>query len=205
MLPEERTSYNLTWSSTPTTYTRPKTIEVYLCRNNEMLEQAQRLRCEVYCRSWDDVHRLPIMTVDHHGPSGCRPHLRRHRGRRDDRNSARQFIVGRFNWYHEGVWDENVTASSKGDRYLLKFVVKKSKRGSASMKLIAAVVRYGMRNRIEECYIDCIPALLPYYKAIGSGSQGEVLSSREWPVPSDDARFDEVWRKAEQRRWGALL
>jgi hypothetical protein len=46
--------------------------------------------------------------------------------------------------------------------------VKKSKRGSpASMKLISAVVRYGIRNGIKECYIDCVPALLPYYKAIG--------------------------------------
>ena len=35
--------------STPTTRARPKTIEVHLCRNKEMLERAKRLRYEVYC------------------------------------------------------------------------------------------------------------------------------------------------------------
>jgi hypothetical protein len=49
-----------------------------------------------------------------------------------------------------------------------KFIVRKSKRGGAAgRKLIAAMVRYGLRNQIKECYIDCIPVLLPYYKALG--------------------------------------
>src|SRR5215813_9744903 len=47
---EERTSYNLTWSSLAAPRARSRPIEIYLCRNTEMLESAQRLRYEVYCR-----------------------------------------------------------------------------------------------------------------------------------------------------------
>jgi hypothetical protein len=54
-----------------------------------------------------------------------------------------------------------------------KFIVKKSKRGGlAAMKLISAMVRYGLRNGVKECYVDSIPALLPYYKAIGFTASG---------------------------------
>jgi hypothetical protein len=50
-----------------------------------------------------------------------------------------------------------------------KFVVRKSRRGGpVAMKLIASMVRYITRYwDARECYGDCIPSLLPYYKAIG--------------------------------------
>ena len=47
------------------------------------------------------------------------------------------------------------------------------------MKLIAAMVRYGIRQDIKECYIDCIPALLPYYRAIGFQISGQRFIHRE--------------------------
>lgn len=91
-----------------------------------------------------------------------------------------------------------------------KFVVKKSKRGSAaSMKLITAVVRYGMRNRIEECYIDCIPALLPYYKAIGFRISGEKFFHREngpsHPMMLDLAKYGERLSKEGGVRYLSLI
>jgi predicted GNAT family N-acyltransferase len=61
-----------------------------------------------------------------------------------------------------------------------KFIVQKSKRGgAASMKLIAAMVRYGLRHGMKECYIDCVPALLPYYRAIGFQISGNLFLHRE--------------------------
>ena len=49
-----------------------------------------------------------------------------------------------------------------------KFIVKRAKRGGAtSLRLISAIAKFGLRNSIREGYIDCIPALLPYYRALG--------------------------------------
>jgi CRP-like cAMP-binding protein/predicted GNAT family N-acyltransferase len=168
---EERTSNNLTWSSTRTAYSKSQSIEAYLCRNNEMLESAQRLRYEVYCQelgrqSPHADHDKKIIT-----------------DRLDDTGHVfvaveAGEIIGtlRANFSFEGslgILEElyGMGASPhhpKATGICTKFIVKKSKRGSpASIKLISAVVRYGIRNGIKECYIDCVPALLPYYKAIG--------------------------------------
>ena len=46
---DERTSFNLVMTSS-TAYAGSRAIEVFLCRNKAMLESAQRLRYEVYCR-----------------------------------------------------------------------------------------------------------------------------------------------------------
>jgi predicted GNAT family N-acyltransferase len=61
-----------------------------------------------------------------------------------------------------------------------KFIVKRSRRGGpAAMKLISAMVRFGLRIDVKECYIDCIPALLPYYKALGFTIIGHQFFHRE--------------------------
>jgi predicted GNAT family N-acyltransferase len=91
-----------------------------------------------------------------------------------------------------------------------KFVVKKSKRGSAaSMKLIAAVVRYGIRNSVKECYIDCIPALLPYYKALGFRITGQEFFHREngpsHPMVLDLAKHGESLSKEGGLRYLSLI
>src|SRR5690606_25356958 len=55
-----------------------------------------------------------------------------------------------------------------GTSVVTKFVVRKSKRGSqVSYKLISALTRFGLRNNMKECYIDSVPSLLHYYKALG--------------------------------------
>ena len=43
----------------------------------------------------------------------------------------------------------------------------------------AAVAKFGLRNSIREGYIDCIPALLPYYKALGFVQTGPQFLHRE--------------------------
>ena len=64
---EERTSENLIF--VPKASARPQAIDVYLCRNKEMLESAMRLRYEVYCqelgrRSPHADHERRIITDD---------------------------------------------------------------------------------------------------------------------------------------------
>ncbi len=180
---EERTSYNLTWSSTPTAYTRPQTIEVHLCRNKDMLERAQRLRYEVYCQElgrhspYAD-HDERIIT-DHLDDAG-HTFVAVEAGETIGTLRANLSSEGSIGILEELYGMKTSAHHPKATGICTKFIVKKSKRGSAaSIKLIAAMVRYGIRNRIRECYIDCIPALLPYYKAIGFRIAGQKFFHRE--------------------------
>jgi hypothetical protein len=52
-------------------------------------------------------------------------------------------------------------------------------------------LRYGIRKGIKECYIDCIPSLLPYYKALGFAIAGPKFFHRE-NGPSHPMRLDLV-------------
>jgi hypothetical protein len=60
------------------------------------------------------------------------------------------------------------------------------------MKLVAAIVRFGMRHHVKECYIDSVPALLPYYRALGFTAVAEPFFHREngpsYPMMVDVAR-----------------
>lgn len=166
---EERTSYNLTWG--PATASDTKPIEVYLCRNADMLEKAQRLRYEVYCqelgrKSPHADHDKKIIT-DHLDETGHTfiavegdETIGTLRG-----NAASECALGILEELYGMKKSPHHPAATA---VCTKFIVRKSNRGGpVSIKLISAIARYALRNRIRECYIDCIPALLPYYKAIG--------------------------------------
>jgi hypothetical protein len=61
-----------------------------------------------------------------------------------------------------------------------KFIVKRSRRKSlTAIKLMGALVRFGAKYNIRECYIDCIPNLLPFYRALGFTQVGELFFHRE--------------------------
>jgi predicted GNAT family N-acyltransferase len=198
---EERTSYNLTWSSTPTAYTGSQTTEVYLCRNTDMLEQAQRLRYEVYCQELgrqspyaDHDKKIIADHLDDAGQVFIAVEAGETIGtlRGNTSSESPLGILEELYGMRRSAHHPDATA------ICTKFIVKKSKRGGpASMKLIAAMVRYGIRNHVKQCYIDCIPALLPYYKAIGFTITGEKFFHRE-NGPSHPMMLDLV-------RYGARL
>ena len=190
---EERTSHNLTWERATPSYSRSPAVDVYLCRNRDMLESARRLRYEVYCQELGRQspyadHDRKIIT-DHMDDSGhvfiaveSGEAIGTLRG-----NAAAQGGLGVL----EELYGMRASAlHPTATAICTKFIVKKSKRGgSAGMKLIAAMVRYGIRNHIRECYIDCIPALMPYYKAIGFTMAGPKFFHRE-NGPSYPLRLD---------------
>lgn len=47
------------------------------------------------------------------------------------------------------------------------------------MRLIASATRYGLRYDKKECYIDTIPALQHYYRAMGFRQTGEIFFHTE--------------------------
>ena len=190
---EERSSCNLTLASAIKARTRGPTIDVHLCRSPDMLEGAQRLRYNVYCGELgrrspyaDDDRKVIADDLDETGHTFVAV------------EGGETIGTLRVNLAFEGplgVLEElyGMRASPHHPRatgVCTKFIVRKAKRGGAtSMKLISAAVRYGLRHGIKECYIDCIPALLPYYKAIGFRIAGEKFLHRE-NGPSHPMRLD---------------
>ncbi len=172
------------------------TIEVLMCRSAEMLVVAQRLRYEVYCGELerqspfaDHEAKTIADTLDECG----------HTFIAVDRGETIGTL--RLNLASEGplgVLEElyGMHGSPHHPRrtgICTKFIVKKARRGGpVSLKLIAAVVKYGLRNSVRQGFIDCIPPLLPYYKALGFVVTAPPFLHREngtsYPMVLDLAR-----------------
>jgi len=168
---DERMSDNLILDSTAKAFSASPEIKVLLCQNADMLLNAQRLRYKVYCEELK--RRSPF--ADHKQKSIA-----------DDLDQAGHTFIavkqgdtigtGRVNFPSEGpigVYEELYGMKSsryhpRGTAIISKFIVSKAHRGgSTSIKLIAAFARFIHRNSKKETFIDSVPALLAYYKAIG--------------------------------------
>jgi len=181
LIAEERTSNNLRFDRTA--FGAAAGLDVLLCQNHEMLERAQRLRYTVYCQELK--RRSPY--ADHAKKIIA-----------DELDKAGHTFVAVENG--ETIGTVRVNLSFEGPLGVLeglygmkaspnhpqatavctKFIVKKSKRGGpTALALISAVARYGVRHCIQEAYIDCVPALLPYYRAIGFSVVGDAFLHQE--------------------------
>jgi predicted GNAT family N-acyltransferase len=180
---DERMSDNLVLDPAATGFSPGPDIRVLLCQSGQTLERAQRLRYTVYC---EELKRLS-------------PHADPHKKIIvDDLDKAGHTFIaekegeaigtGRVNLCSEGsvgIYEELYGMKSsayhpQGTAVITKFIVSKAHRGgSASIKLIAAFVRFGVRNSVKEAFIDSVPALLPYYKAIGFSPGSEPFLHQE--------------------------
>jgi predicted GNAT family N-acyltransferase len=180
---DERTNDNLIFTATSRTYGRAKPIDVYLCRSPDMLESAQRLRYEVYCEELgrqspyaDHARKIITDDLDDKGYTFVAVEGGETVGTLRANLSAESSlgILEELYGMRRSAFHPDATAVST------KFIVKKSRRGGpTSIKLISAVVRFGLRAHVKECYMDSIPALLPYYKALGFTIAGRQFFHRE--------------------------
>jgi len=190
---EERTCFNLLTTGKRPKYAKSSEIEIRLCRSDEMLKRAQRLRYEVYCKELgrqspfaDHVQKIITDDLDRFGNTFVAVEgdeiIGTLRG-----NEAALGSLGIL----EELYGMNKSAHHpQASCVCTKFVVRKSRRGGpTAFKLIAAVVRYGQQRQMKECYIDCIPSLLPYYKAMGFMPCGQRFLHRE-NGPSDPLSLD---------------
>jgi hypothetical protein len=179
---DERTSTNLTFVSSGAS-PGPGIVAIHLCRSPEMIQKAQRLRYEVYCEELgrtsphaDHARRIITDPLDAFAHTfialeGDEP-IATLRG-----NLSAEGSVGIL---EELYGMRNSPRHPAATSICTKFVVKKAKRGGpAALKLVAAMVRFGLRHGVEECYIDSIPALVHYYKALGFRVTGEAFFHRE--------------------------
>jgi CRP-like cAMP-binding protein len=168
---EDRRTANLTWAAAMKGHFRPPAVEVYLCRGKDMLESAQRLRYEVYCREMglqspyaDHDRKIITDDLDATGHVFIAVEGGETIGTVRGNSSADSALGELAELYGmtKSVHHPDATA------ICTKFIVRRSRRGgAAALKLMAAMVRYGMQGGIKECYIDCTPVMLPYYKALG--------------------------------------
>jgi CRP-like cAMP-binding protein len=180
---EDRTSQNLTFTATRRAHAGADAVHVHLCSTPDMLVSAQRLRYQVYCLElgrnspYADHDRIVIA---------------------DDLDAFGHTFIAVEDGETIGTLRANVPSEGplgaleelygmRASRHypsavavVTKFVVRKEKRrGPASLKLISAIIRYGLRQDFKECFIDSIPALLPYYKALGFTFAGPPFFHRE--------------------------
>jgi CRP-like cAMP-binding protein len=180
---EERTSFNLTVSSLESAAVDESAIDVFLCRDDAMLNAAKRLRYEVYCVEL--ARHSPF--ADHEARTISDPldafgntfvavangetigTLRSNIGREGDLGVLEDVYGMRQSPHHP-----------QATGICTKFVIRRSHRGSsAATRLISAMVGMGLRNGVKACFIDSIADLLPYYHALGFTPTGRAFFHRE--------------------------
>lgn len=180
---EERTSFNLTLAGLDGGVADTSAIDVYLCRDEEMLESAKRLRYQVYCVELqrdspfaDHESRTISDSLDAFGNTFVAIEdgetigtLRSNLSREGDLGHLEEIYGMRKSPHHP-----------EATAICTKFIVRKSRRGStAATRLISAMVGFGLRSGIKSCYVDSIAELLPYYRALGFTPSARVFFHRE--------------------------
>jgi CRP-like cAMP-binding protein len=180
-------------------WSQRRDIEVYLCRSKDMLARAQRLRYEVYCQELqrnsphaDHRRRIIADELDQFGHTFVAVQGGEIIGTLRGNRPSEGALGALEELYGMRTSPRYPTAAS----VCTKFVVKKAKRGGATaLKLISAMVRYGLRQNVTECYADCIPPLLHYYRAIGFEMCGSEFlhpeNGRSYPLMLDLAKHGE--------------
>jgi CRP-like cAMP-binding protein len=180
---EERTSSNLTFVSSAGANADNRAIDILLCRNSEMLEAAQRLRYEVYCGELernspyaDHARKIIADDLDATGYTFIAVEA----GETIGTVRANLPSLGSLGVLEELYGMRRSRHYPAGTGVCTKFIVKRSRRKSlTAIKLMGALVRFGARYNIRECYIDCVPDLLPFYQALGFTQAGQLFFHRE--------------------------
>lgn len=179
---DERTSENLVFAPT---VARPSgaVVTVHLCRTDKMKLEAQQLRYQIYVEElgrnspYADHERR---TITDDLDAFAHTFLAMKDGEMVGTlrgNLPAEGSVG----YLEELY--GMTLSPKhpaATAICTKFAIRKEHRGgAAAMELIAAMVRFGLRHGVQECYIDCVPRLVHYYRALGFKICGQMFFHRE--------------------------
>jgi CRP-like cAMP-binding protein len=178
-----RQSFNLLFLADETGKPAEAPVEVRLCRNPQMLREAQRIRYEVYCEELgrtspfadpeqriiaDDLDSFAHVLIAVQGEEVVGT-MRL--------NAACQGSLGPLvELYGMDKSPHHPQATS----VCTKFIVRKAHRyGQASFKLMATSVEFGVRNKLRDCFIDCIPQLLPFYMSMGFRQSAPAFLHRE--------------------------
>lgn len=184
---EGRQSYNLVYFSegaeAGADQRKNDLIEVRICRTPQMLFDAQRIRYQVYVEELgrtsphaDSINKTiadeldnfaqVLLAFENGTPIGT---MRL--------NAAKDGPLGAY----EQIYGMGGSASHPDHTAICtKFIVTRSHRyGQASFKLMATSVSFGRHTKVKQCYIDCIPQLLPFYMSLGFRQSAPAFLHRE--------------------------
>ncbi len=178
---DDRTSYSLTLADEHKLDEKPQDTEVLLCRNAEQLLQAQQMRYEVYCGelgrdSPSANHEKKIIADKLDDFAHCFIALCEGELIGTIRiNFTKEGSLGAL----EGLYGMSTSAHHPGHTEICtKFIVKRAHRGGrTAMQLVSKATQYGMRHDGKECYIDCVPKLVHYYRAMGFNPSEKKIST----------------------------
>ena len=194
---EERTSHNIAVATDLDALPTGPTIHIRLCRTTEMLEEAKRLRYQVYCEELgrqsphadhdnktisDDLDNFghTFIAVEKEKTIGT---LRANRPAEGEIGILEELYGMGSSEFHP---DKTVVCT--------KFIIAPNKRTSAAgIRLVAGFTRYALQHELRECYIDCIPSLRPFYMALGFRRAGAKFLHREngpsYPLKVDMVKY----------------
>ncbi len=194
---EERTSHNIAVATNLDAARAEPGIQIRLCRTPEMLEDAKRLRYDVYCEELQrqsphadhdkkiisdhlDDFGHTFIAVENDKTIGT---LRANRPAEGPIGILEDLYGMRTSEYHP---EKTVVCT--------KFIIAQDKRTSAAgIKLVASFTRYALQHQLRECYIDCIPSLRPFYMALGFRRAGAKFLHREngpsYPLKVDMVKY----------------
>lgn len=180
---DERTSQNIALAEISPDAPKAQSIRILLCRDANMMREAQRLRYAVYCgelgrQSPHADHDQKIITddLDTFGHTFIAV---------EDGETIGTLRANRPAEGAIGLLETlyGMTASEHNpERTVIctKFIIASAKRTSAAgIKLVAAFARFGVQHDLRECYIDCIPSLRPFYMGLGFRKSAEKFLHRE--------------------------
>jgi predicted GNAT family N-acyltransferase len=180
---EGRQSYNLRFLATGETRQPDVTSKIMLCRTPEQLLEAQRIRYEVYCEELgrtspfadaekkviaDDLDATGhvLLALEDEAPiATLRMNLARH---------------GPLGLLGELYGMAQSPHHPQGTAIVTKFIVRKDHRvGPSSFRLMTTALEMAQRYDIRECFMDCVPDLLPFFASLGFVQSGPPFLHRE--------------------------
>ena len=200
---QERTSHNISLATRLDAAPAEPGIQIRLCRTPSMLDEAQRLRYEVYCEELgrqsphaDHDKKIISDELDDFGHTFIAVEdektigtLRANRPADGPIGILEDLYGMRSSEFHP---EKTVVCT--------KFIIAQDKRTSAAgIKLVASFTRFALQHELRECYIDCIPSLRPFYMALGFRRAGAKFLHRE-NGPSLPMKVDMVKYKGRIER-----
>ncbi|MCH9765604.1 MAG: cyclic nucleotide-binding domain-containing protein [Alphaproteobacteria bacterium] len=180
---DERTSHNIALASTLPSAPKEQSIRILLCRDDNMLLQAKKLRYEVYCAELgrqsphaDHDRKIISDELDAFGHT----FIAVEEGETIGTLRANRPADGPIGIL-ETLYGMNQSPHNPESTVVCtKFIIASHKRTStAGIKLVAGFARFGVQHKLRECYIDCIPSLRPFYTGLGFRKSGEKFLHRE--------------------------
>lgn len=168
---DDRTSYDLTLLGDGELEEDSTNTEILLCRNDEMLHEAQRLRYDVYCtelqrKSPNADHEKKIITDALDAFTHC--FIAVQGGKTVGTIRANSPLEGPLGSLEKLYGMEDSEFHPKATSVTTKFIVARElRRSPLAMKLISHASQYGLNYGVIESYIDCVPKLSHYYRAMG--------------------------------------